>query len=223
MTTKKQLDPLLAKRLLAYAAVASAAATLHPSTANAEVVYTPTHKNIDQDFYLDLNNDGIGDFHIHSYYLSGYGDLEVHPLFTGNKIVALAQPCGFADLGAAPLALGAGIGAGRQFHPNATCMANMDYFSSNGPWVGQKDHYLGFAFLINGQTHYGWARLSMDGFFCYPCIARIFGYAYETIPDKPIAAGDEGNGNSAQLEAAPLGALALGAPALNLWRKEENQ
>ena len=65
------LNQHLAKRLLAYAAMAGAGIAASTSPATAEIVYTPTHKNIDMDFYLDLNHDGIGDFHIHSYYLSG--------------------------------------------------------------------------------------------------------------------------------------------------------
>jgi len=57
------------------------------------------------------------------------------------------------------------------------------------------------------------------GRFLFNNTARIAGYAYETVPGKPIIAGDEGNASEAFVEPPTLGALALGSPALNLWRK----
>ncbi|MGA2022459.1 MAG: hypothetical protein ABSH02_17840 [Candidatus Sulfotelmatobacter sp.] len=222
MTEQSQaLSPHLAKRLLAYAAMAGAGIAASTSPATAEVVYTPTHNNIDQDYYLDLNNDGIGDFHIHSYYLSGIGNFEVHPMIPINKIAAVDKGCPRGP-GAAPLPKGAVIGPGLTLDGNATCMGFMLSWYSTGPWLGLKDRYLGFEFYIDGQKHYGWARLSMQDFFCYLCIGRILGYAYETVPGKPIVAGDEGNTTDASVEPT-LGALALGAPALDLWRREHGQ
>jgi hypothetical protein len=222
----RPLEKALGSRLLAYAAMAGASVGLGHSLADAQVVYTPTHHNIDQDYYLDLNHDGINDFHIHSYYLSGYGDLEVFPVITGNRIAALAKGC-LGGEAAAPLALGATIGPGMLLGAKASCMAVMDSFYSFGPWINKQNHYLGFAFEVNGQTHYGWARMSMQGFFCFPCIGRIFGYAYETTPGKSIVAGDEGHGTQASTQDSaaptPLGALALGAPGLQLWRKRDAQ
>jgi len=63
----------------------------------------------------------------------------------------------------------------------------------------------------------------------------LSGYAYETIPNKPIIAGqtkstddiDDSNvrPNAAltvpTAESATLGALALGAPGLSIWRRDE--
>lgn len=220
-TEPKALNQRLAKRLLAYATVASAGAAAFASHAQAEVVYTPTHNNINQDYTIDLNHDGIGDFHIHSYYLSGIGDFDVHPMIPINKVAAVENGCLRAPA-AAPLRKGVVIGPGLTFDGNATCMAVMDSWYSFGPWIAKKDRYLGFEFYIQGQKHYGWARLSMQGFFCFECIGRIFGYAYETIPNKPIIAGDEGHTTKAAVEPVTLGALALGAPALNLWRRKDD-
>jgi hypothetical protein len=221
-TAPKALNQQVAKRLLAYATVASAAIAGCASDAKAEIIYTPTHNNINQDYYLDLNHDGIGDFHIHSYYLSGIGDLQVFPMIPINKIAGVRKGCPiFAPDGAAPLAKGAAIGPGLTFDGKANCMAVLFSYSTYGPWVGLQDRYLGFEFYIKGQKHYGWARLSVQSWTCFPCIGRIFGYAYETIPGKPIVAGDEGPATKASLEPATLGALALGAPALSLWRRED--
>jgi hypothetical protein len=47
-------------------------------------------------------------------------------------------------------------------------------------------HYLGLKFVINGKTHYGWARFKPhQGLNNY----YLTGYAYETIPNKPITTG----------------------------------
>ncbi len=51
-----------------------------------------------------------------------------------------------------------------------------------------RNRYLGVKFLISGQTHYGWIRLTV---ITEPrgMSATITGYAYETIANKPIKAG----------------------------------
>ncbi len=218
--SSKPLSDRLSKRLLAYAAVAGAGSLACAAGAEAEIVYTPTHADIHGNYYIDLNHDGINDFHIESSYLSGIGDLEVLPVIPINKVAAVHQGClGF--YGAAPLALGAVIGSGMKFENNAKCMAQMNSWQSIGPWVGVQDRYLGFKFYIDGEAHYGWARLTFDSFFCFGCIARIFGYAYETVPGKAIIAGDEGTPEEASATPPMLGALALGAPGLSIWRRQE--
>jgi hypothetical protein len=84
-----------------------------------------------------------------------------------------------------------------------------------------KHRYLGLAFVVNGKEHFGWARLSLSKFL-FNHTAEIEGYAYETIPGKPTVAGDEGKMTEVVIEPATLGALALGAPALNIERKEND-
>jgi len=218
MTRKpKPLAPRTTKRLLAYATVAGAAAALASSSAEAEVVYTPVHQNVDLNFYLDLNNDGVPDFRIYSYQLSGFGELEVFPLVPGNRIVHQNGPCGFRTdhTRAAALSAGQKIGANQVFQAKANCML---YYESgySGAWYGAKDRFLGFSFVIAGKTHFGWARLSFRNVGCYRCILGLIDYAYETTPDKPIVAGDTGRSDDASAAPASLGALAAGAPALSL-------
>jgi hypothetical protein len=217
----QNLAPRLTKRLLAYASVAGAAAALGSSCAEAEVVYTPVHQNVDLNFYLDLNNDGVPDFRIYSYEFSGFGELEVFPLVVGNRIVHQNGPCGFRTdhTRAAALAAGQKIGANQVFQAKANCMV---YYESgySGAWYGAKDRFLGFSFVIAGQTHFGWARLTFRNIGCYRCILGVIDYAYETVPGKPIIAGDKGPATEASVLSPTLGALALGAPGLLLWRSE---
>jgi hypothetical protein len=215
----KPLNCQLTKRLLAYATVAGAVAS---TPAKAEVVYTAVHHNVDLNYHLDLNNDGITDFLIHSSQLSSFGKLEVFPEVTGNRIAAVHQRCYFSTMAAAALVSGAQIGPDTPLLAQANCMAGEVEDSVNGPWLGEKNHYLGFSFFISGKKHFGWARLNMNG-MSYDHMATITGYAYETIPNKPIIAGDDGNGTDAVEEQPTLGSIALGAQGVNLWRREDQQ
>jgi hypothetical protein len=112
------------------------------------------------------------------------------------------------------------------------------YKGEDGNWLNVTNGYLGLKFQIKGRTHYGWARLSVqssDGFDDVHMEAMLTGYAYETIPGKSIKAGQtkgadgEDFSASASLtspvpdtpQSASLGALALGAPGLSIWRREE--
>lgn len=219
-TELRPLSCRLAKRLLAYATVAGAACI---PRAEAEVIFTPVHQKINGEFSLDLNHDGIPDFAIYSSYFSVIGNLSVKPLVQGNRIVPSRQACNFhAGEAAAALPVGEVIGPGLPFQANATCMAFLNDSSSGGPWLFAKGRYLGFAFVIDGKEHFGWARVTMN-YWLYDQVAEVLGYAYETVPGKPIMAGDTGHATKASFESAPLGVLALGAPGLQLWRREEDQ
>jgi hypothetical protein len=210
----------LAKRLLAYATVAGTASACS-SHAAAEVIYTPIQRHVRSSFFIDLNHDGLEDFQIYSSLLSGAGIVKVLPA-RGNRILAAGPDQCFLDNAAAPLPGGAVIGPGKPFQASATCMAYLAYgaLSSGGLWKEAEHRYLGLAFEIDGTEHFGWARLSLSKFL-FNNTAEIEGYAYETIPGKPIIAGDQGNATEASAASATLGALAAGAPALTLWRKEE--
>ena len=192
------------------------------SSAQAEVVYTPAHDNFKLDYYLDLNHDGINDFHFHSYYISQIGSLTVTPLITGNRIVASQQVCSTFNVAAAPLRAGTVIGQNSKF-PNGRkkCLARFNStFESFGPWADVKDAYLGVVFEIQGQEHFGWVRVRFNNFFCYKCIAAVTGYAYETVPGRAILAGNTGQ-NTVEVKEQTLGVLAMGASGMTLWRKNE--
>jgi hypothetical protein len=104
--------------------------------------------------------------------------------------------------------------------------------ASWGSWINVKDRYLGLKFNINGEFHFGWARLNVT---CSPTskvIALLTGYAYETVANTPIVAGQSSdspresrllpeNGSAAKLQPATLGVLALGSLGLEVWRKRE--
>lgn len=113
----KQREPYLlaqplSKRLLAYVTMAGASAAACVSHAEAEVVYTPVHQNVNLLYFLDLNHDGNPDFLIASYYFIGVGYLRVEPVNTSprNGIVGERGGCMQKAIGAAALPDGVMIG-----------------------------------------------------------------------------------------------------------------
>jgi hypothetical protein len=93
--------------------------------------------------------------------------------------------------------------------------------------------YLGLKFKIKGKIHYGWARLSVEASNKpYEITAVLTGYAYETIPGKAIIAGATKGPDDIEPTASfttptpepvTLGALAMGAPGLAIWREKTGQ
>lgn len=87
-----------------------------------------------------------------------------------------------------------------------------------GPWEnsgkGVKNRYLGLRFTFKGKIHYGWARLN----FPNPPGATLTGYAYETVPNKPIITGKTKGPDVITVQPASLGRLAQGSAGLAAWR-----
>jgi hypothetical protein len=178
------LPPILDKNLLAYAAAITAAgvATLAaPPSAEAKVVYTPVNENlVFGRTTLDLNNDGTADFLFEAVALGGGGH------FSSNFVRPRSPNFVFAYSGwAAPLAAGVTVGPAQasQFkhHPKGMEIESFALSSGTnaiGPWVNAQNMYLGLEITINGQHHFGWARISMPEH----AAATLTGYAYETSP-----------------------------------------
>jgi hypothetical protein len=121
---------------------------------------------------------------------------------------------------------------------NAASFSSIHEQTWYGPWVaggqGVKNRYLGLKFKIGEQFHYGWARVTVTTTANQGFSATLTGYAYETIPDKPIHAGATSDAPQSALESAPpsiqfrdadrqasLGMLSLGSMGLALWRRED--
>lgn len=182
-----------------------------------KIVYTPTHQIVSygQKYaYLDLNKDGINDFELGDYFAGGSGSTAgirayQFPRNGANRIMGK---------GVYPFALSGGrvIGPKKQFSRHAYRMASRIQNDSRtyfrGLWAkdgtGVKNHYLGLKFAIHGKVHYGWARVTMKFMDGRKPVATLTGYAYETIPGKPIIAGAT---KGPEEQAGSLGALAAGA------------
>jgi hypothetical protein len=228
------------ERLGAYALAAGATgvsllALAQP--AEGRIVYTHTNRIIgDGDsFRLDLNHDRVVDltFQNKRYAFCSpdggicyYSERLSARMASGNQVV-------YNSFGAAALKPGMEIGPERAFSGGFKAMANSGSFARGGNWFNVKNRYLGVKFKFKGHMHYGWARLSVQVHSPFKITATLTGYAYETIPNKPIIAGktaDEVSNveqpNPASLtapvrEPLMLGLLAMGAPGLSIWRREE--
>jgi hypothetical protein len=235
------LNKRLTKNLKDYAVAATAAGVgmmvLSPS-AEAKVVYTPANTVVGGPTAIDLNNDGVTDFSIQEW-CCGLHEvlLVVAPTVVGNGI----RSVGGSNYSAAAGFFGVPVGPGGQFVTGTSYlglrMARAGSYGGastwfSGPWANAQNRYLALKFLINGQVHYGWARLNVSNFI-QGGAAVITGYAYETLPNKGLVEGHisgpaKVGGVAAPPEAlapttnrASLGAMALGVSGLSIWRRDE--
>jgi hypothetical protein len=190
----------------------------------AKIVYTPAHRVIgpDSKYLLGLNHDGITDFTIANSYSCPDSCVSSVAAKPANGTHGVE---GQRGLWAYDLKAGAIIGPKRPFSASVLEVAGSGscHYTGSSHWCNRK-RYLGFSFKIHGNTHYGWARISM-GSARGRLKAVLLGYAYETIADKPIIAGATSGPDDAEPaalftmpipEPATLGALAMGAPGLSI-------
>jgi hypothetical protein len=247
-SVKPTLSETIDYRAKVYSVAATAAgvtmlALAQPAAAEVVVHGTniPFTRVVDGNFSvsLDINHDGIADFlfSLSSFaYHANFAILNVTPL-TGGAVVGAAGSRGSY---ASALTRGAKIGPSAHFSSKGRATIERSYgqfFSSRssrtrhtyGKWSGNSaNRYLGVKFLIDGATHYGWIRITVDSTRA-PISATITAYAYETAANKRILAGIPAGG-SADIQAQPkaeslgqpsLGMLAAGTAGLALWRRDE--
>ncbi|HEX8816554.1 MAG TPA: hypothetical protein VF753_13740 [Terriglobales bacterium] len=226
----------LEKRLSRYATAATAAGVgllAVTRSADAKIIYTPANINIPSNggkIFLDLNHDGTADFSFWNTYSNGR---------TTNATLGVAGPdqsngvwgkgywrsrVGHQYTLASALKAGISVGSNQAHLQNGpwimvhrgtyplgdSRLGTYTQVFSAGQWPYTNRRYLGLKFNVDGETHYGWARLDVG--FEYPqhIEASITGYAYETIPNKPIVTGKTEGPDVVTLPPATLGGLALG-------------
>jgi hypothetical protein len=250
------LSQILDRKLLGYAAAAGAAgvalmALAQPS--EAEIVFTPANHSIKprQTFDLDLNGDGVTDFTLRNDLASCgsqppgalAGPAECSEFMSQHLYAAPAAGNGVVvgSVWASALPLGKVVGPANKFGT----VGSMDQCftqngvgpTSSGPWLNVNNRYLGLKFLIDGETHFGWARFSVTT-KAKQCAQGVVltGYAYETEAGKPIATGRTSGAdkvsemNRPQIghventpPAASLGMLAFGSAGLVAWRRDQHE
>ena len=261
---KRSRSPLsagLEKNLSSYALAAGSAGVALLAcvqAADAKVVVTKVNIPVPDNgvpVQFDINGDGQMDFGLSAFLDGGctstlarskpatarqplgcgpFDDqLRVIPAQAANEVWQGGSSYGFKC--AANLGRGVRIDRLRPFAAGVMVMYG-DEGSSEGnqfcPWRGgtPAKPYLGVKFLDKeGALHYGWVRVTNNFVF-----ATITGYAYETIPNKPILAGainetgdeasllEPSNLPSKDVQPASLGYLALGAVGLSAWRREDD-
>lgn len=220
-----KLSDSVHRQVSSYALAASAAGVgvlALVQAAEARIIYTPTHKKlpIGPLFHLDLNHDGISDFAFHArtsdFRQRDSAFLGVYGAAGGNSVVGR-----FESYCASALRAGVRVGPSNtsSWGRNRTLGAvSLGIYSKPVYWcpwaAGVKSvgyHYVGLKFVINGKTHFGWARLNVR-IYRNPesaLDAILTGYAYETIPNKATITGRT-HGPDVVVKHATLGELAVG-------------
>jgi len=214
----KHLSSLSEHRLRGYTVAATAAgvgALCLTQPAEAKIVYTPANVKIVQNGGLigfDLNHDGVADFGLSNRIDASSGGLflKVVPKIQANEVWKASGTFFSSATCAAALSKGTKVGSNGRFgldFPSGKFMAisNHNYYRAC-PWANVKQAYLGLKFAIKGKTHFGWARVKVS--IGRSITATLTGYAYETIPGKPIIAGATKGPDE---QAGSLGTLAAGA------------
>jgi hypothetical protein len=220
-----ELPKSLNQQLNLYALAATAAgvgwlASVQP--AEARIIYTKAHLVIPPGmaYGIDLTHDGFDDFQINNVYRTSHShDATVVDLFAAGNfkgdVVAGRIKSGSNTSYAYALFRGAKIGPSRKF--SGGNMLGTYNYSVFGKWDNVRDRYLGLRLQIKGKVYFGWARLSVS--FVSPRISALLtGYAYETIPNKPIIAGRTKGPDVTTVSPASLGHLAAGASAIRALR-----
>jgi hypothetical protein len=211
--------------------------------AEAKIVYTAADKwlPLNRYFDLDLNHDGVKDFR---FLLASLNWSTGFLRSLGADVANSSQPNGVyysvsQNYACAPaLRKGTKVGPKSPFTGAGAWLFLKSYpggrHLSACHWLRVKQGYLGVRLMVRGLAHYGWVRLRyVEATTNQPTRAKLTGYAYESIPNKPIVTGqteDSEKENTAAhsstlttptREPATLGALAMGAPGLSIWRREE--
>jgi hypothetical protein len=236
---KSRLSEILNRKVAAYALAAGAASVTFAAMASSaegaqgSIIFIPAHVFLgglgETHLDIDLNQDGITDFTL----------MMTNTLYVQTSQAFSVEGGSFRDDPAVgnstmlrPLAKGFVIGALENFESGNRILAwgrvvahsGHSGYTSKGPWIKTApDSYLGVRFLIDGETHYGWVRMTVVA-SPSQVEATITGYAYETVANQPLRAGQGATkSQAAGTHPASLGVLSLGAAGLILWRKKEQE
>lgn len=192
------------KKLSAYSTAAFGFLALY-NDISAQVIYT----NIDPDenlglsgqLQLDINDDGVIDIGLDAYlaqwssysYWQGWSTFTAGEYFYASNFSAVVGTPSNPNL-AANLQPGDIIGASAIWNTNNEInfaglnLNTYSYVEIIEGW-NKQNNYIGFKFQADGQTHYGWVRLSIDNLSNnvaeLPKLI-IQDYAYEATPNTPI-------------------------------------
>jgi hypothetical protein len=235
--------------MYALTAVASGVGVLAMAQpAECKIVYTPAHIwiGLNDKIPLDLNHDGKTDFVFYkTLHRTGQGqysvwNLQVYPTRTMNEILPVSRAPQYASA----LVPGSRVGPKSPFSPGLEIIEGGYVLRSRGSgacvgaWYNVRNDYLGLQFIIKGKKHFGWARMNVTcSVSQHKLTALLTGFAYETIPNRPIITGkikgpDEIDRTVERLtphslsapipEPSMLGLLAMGSPGLSIWRRKDS-
>ena len=194
------------KQLLKKLSAFIVTAMLFSASANAQIVYTDvnpdtTFNSPSGSYLLDVNNDGITDnwirtrnfiarcssrgtgtyslVNVSTYNNSGISNCGVVSNASGDQII----PLNFSDLISSAQPFTNYSLDLRRILSGSTCN------SASGNWPNLSEKYLGLKFTFGVNTYYGWVRMQID-VTSSSASCTIKDYAYNSIPNQPIRAGE---------------------------------
>ncbi|RIA09703.1 putative secreted protein (Por secretion system target) [Flavobacteriaceae bacterium MAR_2010_72] len=163
----------------------------------AQIIYTDiepdfTGENLGDSYDLNLNNDQIVDYNLWSSTNEKWTFFIIWNPNGANSVLSISPFYTYA----VPLDKNweifnlSGYKNGEYYEAHGIisleeCYGIVCYYDYNYDWKDKNDKYLGLRFLINGQTHYGWARLNVSSTSQW----TIMDYAYNATPNQPIYSG----------------------------------
>jgi|ERR1035437_7893970 hypothetical protein len=175
------------------------------ASASASINYTPVNRVIpnDEAYGIDFNHDGVKDFWIGSFFGTAFcglrsateGSANISPVKSTSGVI-------LNGVFAAALPAGVSVGFAQSFSNRQTQLLFFNTCGAGqlaGNWFNVSNHYLGLVFQIAGQTHFGWAELSITGSrfgLNQGLTTVVVGFAYETIAGKTIITGQTGVPNA---------------------------
>ena len=157
---------------------------------NASIVYTDvipdltSTGNFTQD--IDLDNNVAPDFRMTGAQAGNFSFNIMQAGQIGTNNLVLSDGAGNASALALNTVIGPSSTTWYQMNASNLIMITVTNSVGTGTWAGATDMYLGLEFMINTNTHYGWARFT----FAQNTNTVIFkDYAYDNTPNTPILAG----------------------------------
>jgi hypothetical protein len=182
--------------------VLATTALMSSVAADAQIVYVDLNPDFSAGWSsmgthdVDLNNDGIFDFTFENHFnLTSFNPQHGSSAYA-NWIVL--NPHAGNSAGLNPLDSGVQVNSTLSDLFSAAftlafCGQVADEFGTtfqySGAWRDQYEKFMGVRFIIKGEPHYGWIRLSVNS---HANNYILHDYAYEIMPDLAIAAGDIG-------------------------------
>ncbi len=200
------------KQLLKRYCTFTVTAMLFSAISNAQIVYTDVTPDSTmfcggaicaKNYNLDLNNDGNNDFTLSASASATntnpthYGKRVIASPLNGNAVKDILVNSNIVSI---PLQFNTVIDSNLLLNQSWqtsgwNILKDTAWSSFGGPggsgyglWDSLSDYFLGLRLLQSGQTYYGWVRLRVDVTSSYASVI-IIDYAYNSIPNQPILAG----------------------------------
>ncbi|MFM7636491.1 MAG: hypothetical protein ACKO5W_01325, partial [Crocinitomicaceae bacterium] len=165
-------------------------------------------------FNMDFNNDATLDMTFEVAFVSGSGSatymgIPFTYVYNGSQAAVTPGALGgvqgqvvgsSSTFGVTALNSGDAIAAANNFSSQQAILGvkgnvsvpafNINYAISQGEFLGVSQKFLGMKFSAGTSIHYGWVRLSLDSLDPSGLKLTIHDFAYNTVADQPINAGD---------------------------------